>query len=168
MGKDEIGDLAAALQNCLTETAQQGQYHQALATEIRTNVEQPTAELAGRLVGFKKGQQASIEKAWRNKGLQEGHVSKVRPFSLRKNVFKGSQADSQARERYESDCLKLNSYTANQALTQGKEADKLQQKLEKVRQTIGQSEQDFRQFVRVLEGTQGKWEHEWKGFCDVS
>jgi len=53
-------------------------------------------------------------------------------------------------------------------LTQGKEADKLQQKLEKVRQTIGQSEQDFRQFVRVLEGTSGKWEHEWKGFCDVS
>jgi hypothetical protein len=62
----------------------------------------------------------------------------------------------------------LNSYTANQALTQGKEADKLQQKLEKVRQSIGQSEQDFRQFVRVLEGTQGKWEHEWKAFCDVS
>lgn len=77
LGKDEIGDLAAALQNVLTETAQQGQYHQALATEIRTNVEQPTAELAGRLVGFKKGQQASIEKAWRNKGLQEGHVVKV-------------------------------------------------------------------------------------------
>jgi hypothetical protein len=77
MGKDEIGDLAAALQNCLTETAQQGQYHQSLASEIRTNVEQPTAELAARLVGFKKGQQAGIEKAWRNKGLQEGHVTKV-------------------------------------------------------------------------------------------
>ncbi|KAI9638499.1 uncharacterized protein MKK02DRAFT_22379 [Dioszegia hungarica] len=148
MGKDEIGDLAAALQNCLVETAQQATYHQSLAAEIRTNVEHPTAELAARLVGFKKGQQAGIEKAWRNKGLQEGHVSK-------------------AREKYESDCLKLNSYTANQALTQGKEADKLQQKLEKIRQSIGQSEQDFRQFVRVLEGTQGKWEHEWKAFCDV-
>jgi len=86
MGKDEIGDLAAALQNCLAETAQQGQYHQALATEIRTNVEQPTAELSARLVGFKKGQQASIEKAWRNKGLQEGHVSKVSDVAERVEI----------------------------------------------------------------------------------
>jgi hypothetical protein len=82
MGKDEIGDLAAALQNCLVETAQQATYHQSLAAEIRTNVEQPTAELAARLVGFKKGQQAGIEKAWRNKGLQEGHVSKVSSHEL--------------------------------------------------------------------------------------
>lgn len=64
--------------------------------------------------------------------------------------------------------MKLNSYTANSSLVQGKELDKVQQKLDRVRQTIGQNEQDFRQFVRVLEGTQGKWENEWKGFCDVS
>ncbi len=66
----------------------------------------------------------------------------------------------QAKERYEQDCLKLNSYTANLALTQGKEAEKLQAKLEKVRQTIGQNEQDFRQFVQVLQGTNQKWEGE--------
>lgn len=74
----------------------------------------------------------------------------------------------QAKERYESDCLKLNSYTANSQLVQGKELDKLQSKLDRVRQTIGANEQDFRQFVRVLEGTTGKWEQEWKAFCDVS
>jgi len=73
----------------------------------------------------------------------------------------------QAKERYESDCLKLNSYTANSQLVQGKELDKLQSKLDRVRQTIGADEQDFRQFVRVLEGTQSKWEQEWKAFCDV-
>ena len=74
----------------------------------------------------------------------------------------------QAKERYEADCLKLNSYTANSQLVQGKELDRLQTKLERVRQTIGANEQDFRQCVRVLEGTTGKWEQEGKAFCDVS
>jgi len=73
-----------------------------------------------------------------------------------------------AKEKYESDCLKLNSYTANAALSQGKELEKVQAKLERVRQTIGGNEQDFRQFVKVLEGTTQKWESEWRGFCDVS
>jgi hypothetical protein len=62
----------------------------------------------------------------------------------------------------------LNSYTANAALSQGKELEKIQTKLERVRQTIGGNEQDFRQFVKVLEGTTQKWETEWRGFCDVS
>jgi hypothetical protein len=73
-----------------------------------------------------------------------------------------------AKEKYESDCLKLNSYTANSALSQGKELEKVQAKLDRVRQTIGGNEQDFRQFVKVLEGTTQKWESEWRGFCDVS
>jgi hypothetical protein len=43
----------------------------------------------------------------------------------------------------------------------------LESKLGRVRQTIGTNEQDFRQFVRVLEGTNQKWESEWKNFLDV-
>lgn len=167
LGKDEIGDLAASLQNVVTETAAQASYHQSLSTEIKQNVEQPTAEFATRLVNLKKGLQGSVEKSYRNKGLQEGHVAKVSCGSQRgKPVHQLKQL--QAKERYESDCLKLNSYTANAALTQGKDLEKLQGKLERVRQTIGGNEQDFRQFVKVLEGTTAKWENEWRGFCDVS
>ncbi|WVQ70350.1 uncharacterized protein L199_008577 [Kwoniella botswanensis] len=147
LGKDEIGDLADSLQHLLTETASQGAYHASLGLEIRQTVEQPTAELLSRLSNLKKGLQASIEKAHKTKGLQEQHVQK-------------------ARERYEQDCLKLNSYTAQSSLTQGKELEKLQTKLDRVRQTIGANEQDFRQFVRILEQTQARWESEWKGFCD--
>lgn len=51
---------------------------------------------------------------------------------------------------------------------QGKELERIQQKLGKVQQTIGANEQDFRQFVKVTEGTVNKWEGEWKSFCDVS
>ncbi|WVW83406.1 hypothetical protein I302_105425 [Kwoniella bestiolae CBS 10118] len=147
LGKDEIGDLSDSLQHLLNETASQGAYHASLGNEIRQTVEQPTMELSARLSNLKKGLQASIEKAHKNKGLQEQHVQK-------------------ARERYEQDCLKLNSYTAQSSLTQGKELEKLHTKLDRVRQTIGANEQDFRQFVRVLEQTQARWENEWKSFCD--
>ena len=153
----------------LEETLQQAQYHHSLSNELKTNVEQPTARLAERMTTLRRGIQAQVERSWRNKGLQEGHVSKVRsdPFAIALTACVEEGADVKAREKYEQDCLKLNSYHANQALTQGKEAEKLQSKVERVRQTIGQNEQDFRQFVRVLEGTQAKWEQEWKVFCDA-
>ncbi|XAO24209.1 hypothetical protein I312_103004 [Cryptococcus bacillisporus CA1280] len=147
LGKDEIGDLADSLQHLLSETAQQASYHSSLSNEIRQTVENPSAELGMRMSNLKKGLQAAVEKAHKNKGLQEGHVQK-------------------ARDRYEQDCLKLNSYTAQSSLIQGKELEKLQTKLGRVGQTIGSNENDFRQFVKVLEVTHQKWEQEWKNFCD--
>ncbi|KAE8537560.1 hypothetical protein D1P53_006267 [Cryptococcus gattii VGV] len=147
LGKDEIGDLADSLQHLLSETAQQASYHSSLSNEIRQTVENPSAELGMRMSNLKKGLQAAVEKAHKNKGLQEGHVQK-------------------ARDRYEQDCLKLNSYTAQSSLIQGKELEKLHAKLDRVRQTIGSNENDFRQFVKVLEVTHQKWEQEWKNFCD--
>jgi hypothetical protein len=78
LGRDEIGDLAASLQNVLAETAQQASYHQALSTELKQGMEQPTAESGVRLGNLKKGLQGSVERSYRNKGLQEGHVLKVR------------------------------------------------------------------------------------------
>jgi hypothetical protein len=81
LGRDEIGDTSASLQNVLLETAQQATYHQSLSTEIKQTVEQPTAEFQTRLTNLKKGLQSSVEKSYRNKGLQEGHVQKVSPIS---------------------------------------------------------------------------------------
>jgi hypothetical protein len=78
LGKDEIGDLKSSLENVLTETAQQASYHLSLSNELRTSVEAPTTEFSARLSNLKKGLQASVEKSYRNKGLQEGHVAKVR------------------------------------------------------------------------------------------
>ncbi|ODO03499.1 septation protein imp2 [Cryptococcus wingfieldii CBS 7118] len=147
LGRDEVGDLADSLKHLLAETAQQASYHSSLGNEIKQTVEHPTSELSVRMNNLKKGLQAAIEKSYRSKGLQEGHVQK-------------------ARERYEQDCLKINSYTAQSSLTQGKELDKLLYKLERVKGTIGANEHDFLQFVKVLEGTSSKWEQEWKNFCD--
>lgn len=77
LGKDEIGDLSASLQSIQDETAAQASYHLSLSTDLHQVVEVPTTELANRYAQLKKGIQASVEKSWRNKGLQEGHVTKV-------------------------------------------------------------------------------------------
>lgn len=77
LGNNEIGDLVQALQTVQMETAAQASYHLQMSSEIHSAVEQPTAEFANRLANLKKGQQASIEKSWRNKGLHEAHVAKV-------------------------------------------------------------------------------------------
>ena len=76
-------------------------------------------------------------------------------------------ADAQARDRYEGDCVKLNSFTANKQLVQGRELDKLESKIDRVKQTISSNENDFRNFVSVLEQTNAKWEHDWRNFCDT-
>lgn len=74
---------------------------------------------------------------------------------------------SQARDRYEGDCVKLNSFAANKQLVQGRELDKLESKIDRVKQTISQNESDFRNYVSVLETTNTKWENEWRNFCDT-
>src|SRR4051812_5606352 len=92
--------------------------------------------------------QASIEKSYKNKVAQEGYVAK-------------------ARERYEQDCLRINAFTANSSIVQGKELDKLQKQMEKVQATVGNNEKEFRGLVKLLEQTTVNWESDWKGFCDV-
>lgn len=75
---------------------------------------------------------------------------------------------AQTRERYEQDCLRINSYTANTSLVQGKDLEKLHSKLDKVQQTVGDNEREYKTSVKALEETTRKWEVEWKTFCDVS
>lgn len=78
LGSTEIGQLKESLDNLLAETAQQASFHEDLVSELRgKDVEQQTVEFASRLNNMKKGLQASVEKSFRNKGLQEGHVDKV-------------------------------------------------------------------------------------------
>ena len=77
LGRDEIGDLASSLQGILGETAQQASYHSTLCTELHQSVESPTTEMGVRLANLKRGLQASVEKSYKNKNLQESHVQRV-------------------------------------------------------------------------------------------
>ena len=62
--------------------------------------------------------------------------------------------------------MRINSYTAQSSLVQGKDLEKLHLKLERAKQTVTANERDFANFSRALQDTVQKWEKDWKGFCD--
>ena len=70
---------------------------------------------------------------------------------------------NKAREKYEADCMRINSYTAQSSLVQGKDLEKINIKLEHAQQTVQINE---RNFFKALQDTVHKWEQAWKGFCD--
>jgi hypothetical protein len=88
-----------------------------------------------------------IEKNWKAKQTQESYVHK-------------------AREKYEADCQRINSYTAQSTLLQGKELEKVQLKLDRAQQTVQANQRDFANFARALGDTVRQWEVDWKAFCD--
>lgn len=71
-----------------------------------------------------------------------------------------------SREKYEGDCLRINSYTQQATYMQGSDLQKVQQKLLRTRQTMEGNEKDFAKFTRDLLETLHVWEKEWKDFCD--
>ena len=88
-----------------------------------------------------------MEKQFKTKQAQEAHVNK-------------------AREKYEQDCLRINAYTAQSTLVQGKDLERISVKLERAQQTVHANEREYSNFARALQDTVAKWEQEWKQFCD--
>ncbi|KAF8466521.1 hypothetical protein JB92DRAFT_3061254 [Gautieria morchelliformis] len=147
LGRDEIGELRNAIDTIRLETDKQAVAHAGLAQLMRKDLEQPVMELLSKQAQFKKLSQTPIEKSYKAKQTQESYVKK-------------------ARQKYEDDCVRINSYTAQSTLVQGKDLEKIQLKLEKARQTVQANEREFSQFARALADTTSRWEKEWKVFCD--
>lgn len=129
------------------ETDKQASYHQTLSRQIHDDLETPVANFVARQANHKKTFQAAIEKKFKTKQQQEFLVN-------------------QAGEKYKSDCLRINSYTAQSTLMQGKELEKIHVKLERAQQTVQANERDFANFARNLQTTVAEWEQDWKAFCD--
>jgi hypothetical protein len=118
-----------------------------LAQQIRADLETPSAAFYARQMHHKKTFQAGIEKEFKAKQTQEAYVNK-------------------AREKYEQDCVRINSFTAQSSLVQGKDLEKINLKLERAQQTVQTNERDFANFAKALADTTHKWEQGWKAFCD--
>ncbi|KAF8058691.1 SH3 domain-containing protein [Lyophyllum atratum] len=147
LGRDEIGELRNTLDTIRLETDKQAGYHATLAGQVRTELENTAATLHARQLHHKKTFQAGIEKEFKNKQAQEAHVNR-------------------AREKYEQDCVRINSYTAQASLVQGKDLEKINLKLERAQQTVQANERDFANFAKALQDTVQRWEQDWKAFCD--
>jgi hypothetical protein len=141
-------ELRNSLDTIRLETDKQAGHHQQLAQQIRTDLEGQAAAFSAKQAHHKKNYQSAIEKEFRTKQNQESHVNK-------------------AREKYEADCLRINSYTAQSTLVQGKDLEKVQLKLERAQLTVQANERDFANFAKVLQDTVQKWEQNWKEFCDI-
>ncbi|KAH7905516.1 hypothetical protein BJ138DRAFT_1118401 [Hygrophoropsis aurantiaca] len=147
IGKDEIGELRNSVDTLRLETDKQASHHLRLAQQLRSEMEGQAVVFLSKQAYHKKTYQAAIEKEFKVKQTREQHASK-------------------AREKYESDCLRINSYTAQSTLVQGKDLEKIHLKLERAQQTVQVNENDYAQFTRVLQETMQKWELDWKAFCD--
>jgi hypothetical protein len=140
-------ELRNSLDTLRLETDKQANYHLNLAKQVKDDLETQTAAFCAKQAHHKKTFQAAIEKEFKNKQTQESYVNK-------------------AREKYESDCLRINSYTAQSTLVQGKDLEKINLKLERAQQTVQANERDFANFARALADTVRQWEADWKAFCD--
>ncbi|KAH7883368.1 hypothetical protein F5I97DRAFT_233934 [Phlebopus sp. FC_14] len=140
-------ELRNSIDTLRLETDKQAGYHMQLAQQIRGDLEAQVGAFVAKQQHHKKAYQTAIEKEFKVKQTREQHASK-------------------AREKYESDCLRINSYTAQSTLVQGKDLEKIHLKLERAQQTVQVNENDYAQFTRVLQETMQKWEQDWKAFCD--
>ncbi|KAH8096788.1 hypothetical protein BXZ70DRAFT_315867 [Cristinia sonorae] len=147
LGRDEIGELRAAVDILRQETDKQATFHMQVAQQIKTDLEGQTNQFLNKLLHHKRTVQATIEKEFKTKQTHEGFAQK-------------------AREKYEANCMQINALTAQATLQQGKELDKIHLKLDRLQQTVHGNERDFANFTRILHDTSAQWEVNWKAFCD--
>ncbi|KAF8911561.1 SH3 domain-containing protein [Gymnopilus junonius] len=147
IGGDEIGELRNSLDTLRIETEKLAENHLELANQIRLDLEGPTAQFHQKQVNHRRNVQAPLERKFKEKQVQESYVKK-------------------SREKYEADCLRINSYTQQATYMQGSDLQKVQQKLERTKQTMIGNERDYAKFTKDLTQLLQIWEKDFKDFCD--
>ncbi|KAG6836444.1 hypothetical protein H0H93_007980 [Arthromyces matolae] len=148
LGGEEIGELRNSLDTLLLETEKQAQSHSQLAAVIRSNLETPTSVMHAKQVNHRRNVQTAVEKKFRAKQTQESYVAT-------------------AREKYDADCARIQSYTQQCAISQGKDLERAQIRLRRAQQTVQANEMDFGNFHQTLLDMMPGWEADWKDFCDI-
>jgi hypothetical protein len=149
LGSCEAGSLRAALDTTRGEVEAMGKSHQAIAGQMKSELEEPLAAFAGGLKERRKIVQNGIEKLLKSKVSQ-------------------TQTMSKSRDRYEQDCLRIKGYLAQGHMVMGQEERKNKAKLEKTQIQVATSNNEYEAAVKVLEETTVRWNREWKAACDVS
>ncbi|CAO1634339.1 unnamed protein product [Jaminaea pallidilutea] len=147
VGKDETGATRQAFDVVRAELETTSRVHSDLSVMIRKDLEGTLTDFQGKSLAARKQSSASIDKLFKNKQSQESYVAK-------------------SRERYEQDCIKINGYTAQTSLVQGKDLDKVTSKLDKAQSTVATNEKDYQNFVRALKDTTHRWTSDFKTYLD--
>jgi hypothetical protein len=87
LGSQETGTLRASLDVLRGEVEQTGKAHQAIAGQMKTELEEPLAAFAGALKERRKIVQGGVEKLLKVKIQQTQNVNKVRALSNNQGAF---------------------------------------------------------------------------------
>ncbi|OAX83262.1 hypothetical protein ACJ72_02373 [Emergomyces africanus] len=147
LGSSESGTLRASLDSVRGETEAIGKTHAAIASQMKSELEEPLAAFAGGMKERRKIVQNGIEKLLKIKTQQ-------------------IQAVNKSRDRYEQDCLRIKGYLAQGHMVMGQEERKNKAKLEKTQIQLASNSSEYEAAVKVLEETTGRWNKEWKAACD--
>ncbi|MCJ1291457.1 hypothetical protein MMC34_003000 [Xylographa carneopallida] len=147
LGSSEAGTLRASLDVMRGEVESMGKSHQAIAGQMKSELEEPLAAFAGGMKERRKIVQGGIEKLLKIKVQQTQVVNKTR-------------------DRYEQDCLRIKGYLAQGHMVMGQEERKNKAKLEKTQIQLATTSNEYEAAVKALEETTGRWNREWKAACD--
>ncbi|KAL1958255.1 hypothetical protein VTO42DRAFT_4763 [Malbranchea cinnamomea] len=147
LGSCEMGTLRASLDTVRGETEAIGKTHSAIASQMKSELEEPLAAFAGGMKERRKIVQHGIEKLLKQK-IQQTH------------------AVNKSRDRYEQDCLRIKGYLAQGHMVMGQEERKNKAKLEKTQIQLASNSSEYEAAIKVLEETTGRWNKEWKAACD--
>ncbi|RGB37040.1 hypothetical protein C1646_622369 [Rhizophagus diaphanus] len=147
IGKDESGTLRDALEVCRQELESTAKEHITLSQKIRTELEQEITHFIARQKETRKLQQAIAEKSLRNKKEHAILVQK-------------------AKERYESECIKIQGLLAGKNSIMGKDLEKLNLKIEKAQMSAKTADQEYMKLVKDAQDITQKWNYDWRTACD--
>ncbi|PGH10461.1 hypothetical protein GX51_00220 [Blastomyces parvus] len=147
LGSSESGTLRTSLDTARGETEAIGKTHAAIASQMKSELEEPLAAFAGGMKERRKIVQNGIEK-------------------LLKTKIQQMQAVNKSRDRYEQDCLRIKGYLAQGHMVMGQEERKNKAKLEKTQIQLASNSSEYEAAIKVLEETTGRWNKEWKAACD--
>ena len=141
-----------------------GKSHQAIAAQMKSELEEPLAAFSGGMKERRKIVQNGVEKLFKLKVQQTQSVNKVGSSIS----IKVSHTDrSKSRDRYEQDCLKIKGYLAQGHMVMGQEERKNKAKMEKTQIQLASTSNEYESAVKALEETTGRWNRDWKAACDV-
>ncbi|KAB5542919.1 hypothetical protein GE09DRAFT_1225066 [Coniochaeta sp. 2T2.1] len=147
LGSQEMGTLKHSLDTVRGEVESIAKQHQNIATQMKTELEEPLAAFAGGMKERRKIVQNTVEKLLKIKIQQTQLVNKTR-------------------DRYEQDCLKIKGYLAQGHMVMGQEERKNKARLEKTQISLATSNTEYEAAVKALEETTARWNREWKAAAD--
>ncbi|KAL7799202.1 hypothetical protein V8C37DRAFT_366968 [Trichoderma ceciliae] len=147
LGSQESGTLRASLDMVRSELEAMAKQHQAIAAQMKTELEEPLAAFAGGIKERRKIVQGTVEKLLKVKVQQTNQVNKTR-------------------DKYEQECLKIKGYLAQGHMVMGQEERRNKAKLEKTQISLATSNTEYENAVKVLEETTVRWNREWKAAAD--